>query len=99
MSSRTSAKSKRVVLIARLQAQAEINALEEQQAKQRFDYGQILLEQSRLREKQKLKFQHQLKEGKLRTQFNQTTAKIQAEEEKTDPSHRPTSTTKLIFGN
>ena len=33
MSSRTSAKSKRAVLMARLQAQAEINALEKQQAK------------------------------------------------------------------
>ena len=37
-SSRTSVKSKRAALMARLQAQAEINALEEQQAKRRFDY-------------------------------------------------------------
>ena len=69
-SSRTSAKSKRAVLMARLQAQAEINALEEQKAKRRFDYEQKLLEQTRLREEQELKFQHQLTEAKLRAQLN-----------------------------
>ena len=34
--------------MARLQAQAEINTLEEQQTKRRFDYEQKLLEQTRL---------------------------------------------------
>ena len=97
--SRSSAKSKRVVLMARLQAQAEINALEEQQAKRRFDYEQKLLEQTRLREEQELKFQHQLTEAKLRAQLNETIAQMQAEEEKTDPFNNPTSSTQLIADN
>ena len=98
-SSLTSAKSKRAVLMARLQAQAEINALEEQQAKRRFDYEQKLFEQTRLREEQKLKFQHQLTEAKLRAQLNETIAQMQAEEEKTDHFNNPTSSTQLIADN
>ena len=98
-SSRSSAKSKRAMLMARLQAQAEINALEEQQAKRRFDYEQKLLEQTRLREEQELKFQHQLTEAKLRAQLNETIAQMQAEEEKTDPFNNPTSSTQLIADN
>ena len=60
--------------MARLQAQAKINALEEQQAKRRFDYEQNLLEQTCLREEQELKFQHQLTEAKFCTQLNETIA-------------------------
>ena len=45
---RTSAKLKKAVLMVRLQAQAEINALQEQQARRRFHYEQKLLEQTRL---------------------------------------------------
>ena len=98
-SSRTSAKLKRAVLMARLQAQAEINALEEQQAKRRFDYEQKLLEQTRLREEQELKFQHQLTEAKLRAQLHETIAQMQAEEGKTDPFNNPTLSTQLIVDN
>ena len=98
-SSRTSAKSKRAVFMARLQAQAEINALEEQQAKRRFDYEQKLLEQTRLREEQELKFQHQLTEAKLRAQLNETIAQMQEEEGKTDPFNNPTFSTQLIADN
>ena len=98
-SSRTSAKSKRAVLMARLQARAEINAVEKQQAKRRFDYEQKLLEQTGFREEQKLKFQHQLTEAKLRAQLNETIAQMQAEEKKTDPPNNSTPTTELIADN
>ena len=84
--------------VARIQKRLTTTALEEQ-AKPRFDYEQKLLEQTRLREEQELKFQHQLTEAKLRAQLNETIAQMQAEEGKTDPFNNPTFSTQLIADN